>query len=76
MTHQSDEPAPERSDDHAAERLEEFVRERFPDGLPPEERPREGAEDQAEEDVPASEGPSTFEKPGSGGTEMEGAPSS
>jgi hypothetical protein len=27
--------------DHAAERLEEFIRERYPGGLPPEERPRE-----------------------------------
>ena len=72
MTHQSDEPASQRSDDHAAERLEEFVRERFPSGLPPEERPRE----EAEEDDPASEGPSTSEKPRSSGTEMEGAPSS
>lgn len=39
-------PSDERESDHAAERLDEFVRERFPGGLPPEESPHEeGAPD-------------------------------
>lgn len=47
MTAPSDDVA-EPEGDHAKERLDEFVRERFPGGLPPEQSPIEktvGADD-------------------------------
>jgi hypothetical protein len=40
---------------HAAERLEEFVRERFPGGLPPEERPVDEPSEEQEEGKGTSE---------------------
>ncbi len=49
VTGAPEEPEPDRTDGHAADRLREFIAERFPEGIPAEKSPREEREDSEQE---------------------------